>query len=201
LAIAIIDYKMGNLRSVANALERVGAEIIITSDKKEIYDAESVVLPGVGAFSQAMENLNRLDIIPAIYEFIDSGRPFLGICLGFQLLFTKSEEGSTSRGLEVFKGEVKRFGDKVKVPHMGWNEIKPKRDLVLFSNISFPCFVYFAHSYYVEPEDRGIVAAITDYGGDFVSAIQKENILGMQFHPEKSGEKGLEILRNFFNLI
>jgi len=192
---------MGNLRSVSKALERVGAKVRITSEKETIRNADSIVLPGVGAFSQAMENLKRLDVVPAICEFIERGRPFLGICLGFQLLFSESEEGGVPRGLDILKGKVRRFENKMKVPHMGWNELKPIGKVALLSNIHFPCFVYFAHSYYVEPEDKEVVSARTEYGRKIVSMIQKNNIYGMQFHPEKSGEKGLKILRNFCNLV
>jgi len=201
LVVTVIDYGMGNLRSVSKALERVGAKVRITSEKEAICNADAIVLPGVGAFSQAMENLKRLDIIPAICKFIERGRPFLGICLGFQLLFSESEEGGAPRGLGILNGKVRRFENKMKVPHMGWNEIKPEGEVTLLSNLHFPCFVYFAHSYYVEPEDREVVATRTEYGREFVSMIQKNNIYGMQFHPEKSGEKGLRILRNFCNLI
>ncbi|MFQ5866532.1 MAG: imidazole glycerol phosphate synthase subunit HisH [bacterium] len=198
--VVVIDYGMGNLRSVSKALEKVGIRVKISSEKKGIRNADGIVLPGVGAFSQAMENLKRLDLIPAIYEFVERGRPLLGICLGFQLLFSESEEGGAPRGLDILKGKVKRFKNKMKVPHMGWNELKPKGEVTLLSNLDFPCFVYFAHSYYVEPEDRGVVATITEYGEEFMSMVEKDNIYGMQFHPEKSGEKGLKILRNFCNL-
>jgi len=201
LVVTVIDYGMGNLRSVSKALERVGTEVRITSEKEVIRNAYGIVLPGVGAFSQAMENLKRLNIIPAICEFIERGRPFLGICLGFQLLFSESEEGGAPRGLGILSGKVRRFKNKMKVPHMGWNELKPEGKMTLLSNLNFPCFVYFAHSYYVEPEDREVVVTITEYGKEFVSMIQRNNIYGTQFHPEKSGEKGLEILRNFCNLI
>ncbi len=201
LAIVVIDYGMGNLRSVSNALEKVGANVRVASDKKAICNADAIVLPGVGAFSKAMENLKNLKIITDIHEFIEKGRPFLGICLGFQLLFSESEEGAAPRGLDILQGKVKRFKNKLKVPHMGWNELTPEGEVPLLSNLSFPCFVYFAHSYYAEPQDTEIVAAITEYGREFPSMIQKNNIYGMQFHPEKSGEKGLKILRNFCNLI
>ena len=201
MAVIVIDYGMGNLRSVSKVLESVGAKVRIACEKKAICNADAIVLPGVGAFSQAMDNLKKLKIIPDIYEFIEKGRPFLGICLGFQLLFSESEEGAAPRGLDILEGKVKRFENKMKVPHMGWNEIRPKGEMDLLSNLGFPCFVYFAHSYYAEPEDTEIVAAITEYGREFPSMIQKNNIYGMQFHPEKSGEKGLKILRNFCNLI
>jgi len=201
LAIVVIDYGMGNLRSVSNALEKVGAKVRIASERKAIGNADAIVLPGVGAFSQAMDNLQRLKIIPDIYEFIEKGGPFLGICLGFQLLFSESEEGAAPRGLDILEGKVRRFENKLKVPHMGWNEIRPKAEVDLLSNLGFPCFVYFAHSYYAQPQDTEIVAAITEYGREFPSMIQKNNIFGMQFHPEKSGEKGLKILRNFCNLL
>jgi glutamine amidotransferase len=201
LVITVIDYGMGNLRSVSKALEMVGAKVRITSEKEAIRNADGIVLPGVGAFSQAMENLKRFNLIPAIREFIERGRPFLGICLGFQLLFSESEEGGAPRGLDIIKGKVRRFRNRMKVPHMGWNELKPEGRMSLLSNIHFPCFVYFAHSYYVEPEDREVVATITEYGIEFVSMVQKNNIYGVQFHPEKSGEKGLKILRNFCNLV
>lgn len=195
--ITVIDYGMGNLRSVSKALEKAGARVKVTSNKKAIGNADGLVLPGVGAFSQAMRNLKKLDLIPEICGFIDTGKPFLGICLGLQLLFSESEEGGIIRGLDILKGKVRRFEGSLKVPHMGWNQIKPKTSVPLLSDIFLPCFVYFAHSYYVEPEDSEIIATVTEYGMEFASLVKRNNVFGTQFHPEKSGQNGLKILKNF----
>jgi glutamine amidotransferase len=202
--IAIIDYEMGNLRSVQKGFERVGHKAIITRSPKDILDASHVVLPGVGAFRDCMENLKRYGLIEPILKVIASGRPFLGICLGLQLLFTESEEFGRHRGLDIIKGRVVRFpstlvdqNPEFKIPHMGWNDIRIKRRPPLLDGIEDGSFFYFVHSYYVLPEDDGTIATTTDYGIEFTSSVWKENIFACQFHPEKSQRVGLEILRNF----
>ncbi len=197
--IAIIDYGMGNLRSVAKALEAAGAaDVRITSDPKIISQADKIVLPGVGAFKEAMRELRRLGLIKAIKDNIFK-KPFLGICLGLQLLFSESEEGGKVKGLGIFPGIVRRFPDKLKVPHMGWNQIKVKKGKIL-KNIPKNAYFYFCHSYYVVPKDKGLIAAATDYGKEFVSAIAKDNLFACQFHPEKSQASGLRLLKNFVKI-
>jgi glutamine amidotransferase len=202
--IAIIDYEMGNLRSVQKGLERAGHKAIITRSARDILDASHVVLPGVGAFKDCMENLKRYDLIEPIFKVITSGRPFLGICLGLQLLFTESEEFGRHLGLDIIKGRVVRFpttlldqNPELKIPHMGWNDIRIKKRTPLLDGIEDGSFFYFVHSYYVVPEDNGVIATNTDYGIEFTSSVWKDNIFACQFHPEKSQKVGLEILRNF----
>ncbi len=212
--IAVIDYGMGNLRSVAKALESVGAnEVRVSSDAGIIRGADKIVLPGVGAIKEAMRELKRLNLIETIHENIFK-KPFLGICLGLQLLFERSEEGGRVRGLGVFKGTVRRFPDRLKVPHMGWNQInikyqksktkntnqKPKISNLFLKNIPENSYFYFCHSYYADPEDKNIIAAVTDYGLEFASAIREDNLFACQFHPEKSQNLGLKLLKNFVEL-
>ena len=197
--IAVIDYGMGNLRSVAKALEAAGAaDVRITSDPKIINQADKIVLPGVGAIKEAMRELRRLGLIKIIKDNIFK-KPFLGICLGLQLLFSESEEGGKVKGLGIFPGIVRRFPDKLKVPHMGWNQIKVKKGKIL-KNIPKNAYFYFCHSYYVVPKDKGLIAAATDYGKEFVSAIAKDNLFACQFHPEKSQASGLRLLKNFVKI-
>lgn len=202
--IAVVDYGMGNLRSVQKALEKVGHNVLVTSSPQQILDAHSIVLPGVGAFKDCIHNLEKLKLIDPILKSIKMGKPFLGICLGLQILFTESEEFGKTTGLDLIKGKVVRFpkGNKpasmrLKVPHMGWNSISMSKDIPFFSGIEDGSFFYFVHSYYVDPDDKGIVATTTSYGIEFTSSIQKENIFACQFHPEKSQRLGLQILRNF----
>jgi len=202
--IAIIDYGMGNLRSVQKAFEKVGYEARVTSDPKVVLEAERVVLPGVGAFRDCVRNLEEGGFIEPILRVIREGRPFLGICLGLQLLFTESEEFGLHRGLDVIPGRVVRFADglkdgdeDLKVPHMGWNQLAVKRRPPALAGIADGSNFYFVHSYYVKPDDPSVVATTTDYGGEFCSSIWKDNIVATQFHPEKSQEKGLAILKNF----
>ena len=212
--IVVIDYGMGNLRSVAKALESAGAnEVRVSSDAGIIQQADKVVLPGVGAIKEAMRELKRLGLIKVINKNIFK-KPFLGICLGLQLLFERSEEGGRVRGLGVFKGTVRRFPDKLKVPHMGWNQInikyqisnikntnqKPNISNLFLKNIPDNSFFYFCHSYYAAPQDKNIIAATTDYGLEFASAIRKDNLFACQFHPEKSQSLGLKLLKNFVEL-
>ena|SRR3989338_1390526 len=196
--IAIIDYGMGNLRSVQKAFEKVGAKAFVTQNPADIATAEKVVLPGVGAMKPAMRKLKSLGLIPVLKAAMDSGKPFLGICLGLQLLFEESDEGGKVKGIGVFPGKVIRF-KKLKVPHMGWNQIKIRQpDCAIFSGVSNSANVYFCHSYFVKPTNASFVAAVTDYGVPFASVISdKKNIFGVQFHPEKSQQVGLKILQNF----
>ena len=207
--IAVIDYGMGNLRSVQKALEFVGAKVIVTHDPDLILNADSVVLPGVGAFKDCMANLNKLKLIDPIRKFIDGGKPFLGICLGLQVLFEESEEYGPVAGLGILPGKVVKFidtssdaknGSLIKIPHMGWNEIKVKKDSPLFEGVGDAPYFYFVHSYYVVPEDHNMIATVTNYGVEFVSGIQHKNIYAFQFHPEKSQTLGLSILEQFSNL-
>jgi len=195
--IAVIDYGMGNLRSVSKALEAVGAEVEVTPETERIARAEGIILPGVGAFHHGMKNLRELGIIPVIYDAVRKGTPFLGICLGLQLLFTESHEHGIHRGLDIVKGKVIRFSSFVKTPHMGWNTIKIRDHRTIFEGIPDNSYFYFVHSYYVEPEDKDVISATTEYGIEFTSAIAKDWIWGLQFHPEKSSELGLKILENF----
>ena len=197
--IAIIDYGMGNLRSVQKAFERVGCEAVVTREPGQIHSARGVVLPGVGAFSACMENLGRFGLIEPICEAVRGKKPFLGICLGFQLLFSESEEFGRQQGLNLFSGKVVGFhsNDGLKVPHMGWNSLEKKKECAFLEGISSGEFVYFVHSFYVVPEDASVIATDTDYGSSFVSSIATESLFACQFHPEKSQEIGLRILSNF----
>ena len=197
--IAIIDYGMGNLRSVQKGLERVGFDALVTRDVGQIHSAGGVVLPGVGAFSACMENLAKFDLIEPIREIIRGQKPFLGICLGFQLLFSESEEFGKQKGLDLFPGRVVGFhaDERLKVPHMGWNRIDKRKDSPFLDGISNGDYVYFVHSFYVVPDDNAIVATTTDYGKPFVSSIATDRLFACQFHPEKSQELGLRILTNF----
>jgi len=197
--IAIIDYGMGNLRSVQKGLERVGFDAMVTRDVGQIESARGVVLPGVGAFSACMENLGKFGLIEPIREQVRQAKPFLGICLGFQLLFSESEEFGKQKGLDLFPGKVVGFHPRedLKVPHMGWNRIEKKQDSPFLEGISTGDYVYFVHSFYVAPDDPTIVATTTDYGQRFVSSIATERLFACQFHPEKSQELGLRILTNF----
>jgi len=197
--IAVIDYGMGNLRSVQKGLERTGSEAEVTRDLAKIQAARGVVLPGVGAFSACMENLGKFGLIEPIREIVRRKKPFLGICLGFQLLFSESEEFGRQKGLDLFPGKVVGFHaqENLKVPHMGWNRIEKKIDSPFLDGLSSGDYVYFVHSFYVVPDERSIVATTTDYGDTFVSSIAIESLFACQFHPEKSQELGLRILANF----
>ena len=206
--IAIIDYGMGNLRSVQKGFEHTGHEAVVTSDAKTILNADKVVLPGVGAFSDCMKNLEQYGLIDAVRTSISSGKPFLGICLGLQLLFTESEEFGISNGLDIIKGRVVRFKGPVfeapntergmlKVPHMGWNSLTFKRRPPALIDVPENSHVYFVHSFHVVPDDKAVIATTTPYGIEFVSSIWKDNILAVQFHPEKSQALGLSILKRF----
>lgn len=206
--IAVIDYGMGNLRSVAKAFEAVGAPVIVTGEPKEILRADSVVLPGVGAFKDCMRNLESKELDRVVHETVESGKPFLGICLGLQLLFDESVEFGCVRGLGIIPGKVVRFkpqvpqpGDeRLKVPHMGWNTVSIKKRNPLFESAPENPWFYFVHSYYVVPDDPDMIATTTNYGIEFVSGIQHKNIYAFQFHPEKSQKLGLAVLENFAQL-
>jgi glutamine amidotransferase len=197
--IAIIDYGMGNLRSVQKGLERVGFDAVVTRDLGQIEAARGVVLPGVGAFSACMENLKKFALVEVIRETVRKQKPFLGICLGFQLLFSESEEFGTEKGLDLFPGRVVGFRaqEDLKVPHMGWNRIDKRGDSPFLDGISSGDYVYFVHSFYVAPDDSSIIATTTDYGLSFASSIATDRLFACQFHPEKSQELGLRILANF----
>ena len=197
--IVIIDYGMGNLRSVQKGLERVGCNAQVTREPQQIVSARGVVLPGVGAFSACMENLRRFGLVEAIREVVLQRKPFLGICLGFQLLFTESEEFGPQKGLDLFPGKVVGFHPQngLKVPHMGWNRIVKKKESPFLQGITDGDYLYFVHSYYVTPADVSVVATTTTYGTSFVSSIATDHLFACQFHPEKSQKIGLRILENF----
>ena len=196
--IAIVDYGMGNLRSVEKALEVSGGKTRIVTSPAEVALADKLVLPGVGAIRPAMERLGELGLIDAIKASAASGKPFLGICLGFQLLFESSTEGGSVKGLGLLPGTVERFPNSVKVPHMGWNSLDIVQEgCPMFRGIAGGAFVYFCHSYFVKPVDMKIRSAVTDYGLSYASAVCAGNIWGVQFHPEKSQAVGLKILENF----
>jgi glutamine amidotransferase len=197
--IAIVDYEMGNLRSVQKGFERAGWEAVVTRDAGQIASARGVVLPGVGAFRACMENLRRFGLVEPIRETVKRQKPFLGICLGLQLLFSESEEFGNQEGFNLFRGKVVGFrpGENLKVPHMGWNQIEKKVNSPFLEGISSGDYVYFVHSYYVVPEDSSLIATITAYGSAFTSSIATDRLFACQFHPEKSQELGLRILRNF----
>ncbi len=197
--ILIVDYGMANLRSVQKAFEKVGAEAIISDDPNRIAEADKLVLPGVGAFRDAIARLRQADFVEPIKQHIASGKPFLGICLGLQLLFTRSYEDGIHAGLDLFPGEVVRFENmgELKVPHVGWNELDIRKPAPIFRGLPEKPAVYFVHSFYVQPTDRSIIAAETDYPTPFTSAIWHENVMATQFHPEKSQKVGLAMLRNF----
>ena len=196
--IAVIDYGMGNLRSIHNALMKVGGNPVIVSDKRDLSDADGVIIPGVGAFGDAMHNL--MPFADKLFDLIDSGIPLLGICIGMQLLFEWSEE-SDCAGFGLLKGDVVRLPEGVKVPQMGWNELTVQSDTDLLTGIDDGDFFYFVHSYYCVPRDQQIIVATTDYGVDMAAVVEKDNIHAVQFHPEKSSRKGLLILKNFVRMV
>ena len=197
--IAIIDYGMGNLRSVQKAFEFIGHEAVITDEPETILKADKVVLPGVGAFSDAIKTIKEKKLDKAIYEAVESGKPFLGICLGMQLIFDKSYENGEFEGLGIIPGRVVRLPENVKIPHIGWNNLNIKMRTPLFEGLGESPYVYFVHSYYLET-DAPVVSATTDYGKEIQVAVQKGNVFALQFHPEKSGSTGLKILENFGRL-
>jgi glutamine amidotransferase len=200
--IAIIDYEMGNLRSVQKGFERVGHAATVTSDPAAIADADKIVLPGVGAFRDAIAALRQRKLVEPIRAAIDAGKPFLGICLGMQLLFDKSFEDGQHEGLRIVPGEVVRFRvpSEYKVPHMGWNQVEFRRRPPVFEGIDEGAHFYFVHSYYVAPQETSVVATETDYSGPFCSSIWRDHVYAVQFHPEKSQAAGLRLLKNFAEL-
>ena len=199
----IIDYGMGNLRSVQKAFEHLGVEAVITTNPRDLVSADHVILPGVGAFRDAIAELKRLDFVPAIRDAVASGKPFLGICLGLQLLFDVSYEDGEHEGLGIVPGKVIRFAPQpeLKVPHMGWNSLRFPQTHPILGGIAPDSHVYFVHSYHVVPTDPSVIAATSDHGGAFVAMIAQGNLTATQFHPEKSQKVGLQLLKNFAGLV
>ncbi len=200
--IAIIDYGAGNIQSVYKALKFIGAECGVTSDKNTIMKADGAILPGVGSFGDAIHTLEEYGIRETVKDFISTGKPFLGICLGLQLLFPKSFESPGSEGLDILKGEIRKIpnGEGLKIPHMGWNSIKILKKDGIFKDIEDGAYVYFVHSYYLDAEDKNIVSAQTEYGVTIDAAVNCGNVTATQFHPEKSGDVGLKMLDNFVKM-
>ncbi len=201
--IAVVDYGMGNLRSVSKAIEHVGADVKVTRNPQDLKDAKGIVLPGVGAFKDAVRNLKEFGLWEIIIREVEKGKPFLGICLGLQLLFEKSYEFGETEGFGFIEGEVVRFElpKEFKIPHMGWNQVYKKKESELLKNIKEGEFFYFVHSYYVKPKNKSVVLTETDYGIYFTSAVEKENIFATQFHPEKSQKAGQKLLKNFVSIV
>lgn len=202
MTITVIDYGVGNLRSVTKALESLGCSVVLTNDPDAVRQASKLVLPGVGAFGTGMKQLRQLGLVEPIRDAVKRGVPFLGICLGLQLLFDESEEMGHHEGLGLVRGKVVRFpeADGLRIPHMGWNALRIRKRDPLFLHVPDGAMVYFVHSYFPVPEDPSVIAATTEHGTEFVSAIAIDNLFGTQFHPEKSSKVGLQILQNFVNL-
>ena len=200
--IAIIDYDAGNLKSVEKALQYLGEECIVTRDKEKLLKADKIILPGVGAFGDAMEKLHKFELVDVIHKLVKENKPFLGICLGLQLMFESSEEGPGVKGLGLLPGKIVKFPEKegYKIPHMGWNSIDVKEGSRLFKGVSNNSYVYFVHSYYLQAENENDVAATTEYITHVHASVEHDNIFACQFHPEKSGDVGLRILKNFCEL-
>lgn len=200
--IAIIDYDAGNLKSVEKALTLLGEEVIVSREHDVICKADKVILPGVGAFGDAMEKLHRFGLVDTIHEVVEKNTPFLGICLGLQLLFDESDEAEGVKGLGILSGKIRKIPpmEGYKIPHMGWNSLNIKEDAKLFQGIKDGSYVYFVHSYYLEAADESIVAATTEYCTHIHASVESKNVFACQFHPEKSSEVGLRILRNFADL-
>lgn len=200
--IAIIDYGAGNIQSVYKALKYLGIDCAITSDKNEILNADGAILPGQGEFSDCMNSITESGIKDTVMEFINTGKPFLGICVGLQLLFEGSEESPDTKGLGIFKGIIKRIpnGEGLKIPHMGWNSIDIVKNDKLFNGVDNGSYFYFVHSYYLDAEEKDIVSTQTEYGVKIDASVSRDNIYATQFHPEKSGEIGLKLLGNFIQL-
>ena len=200
--IAIIDYDAGNIRSVEKALAGLGQEVCITRSREQLLNADKVILPGVGAFGDAMRHLHEYGLSDMIHEIVDRGTPFVGICLGLQLLFERSDEAPGVDGLGILKGEILRIPDQegLKIPHMGWNSLKLQNEGRLFRGMKENPYVYFVHSYYLKAEDEQIVKAVTDYSVRIHASVEKGNLFACQFHPEKSSDVGLQILKNFAGL-
>lgn len=200
--IAIVDYDAGNILSVKKALEKLGQNPVVTRNADELLAADKVILPGVGAFGDAMEKLEKFELIPVIKEIVDRGTPFLGICLGLQLLFDASDEAPGVEGLSLIPGVIKKIpiGEYTKIPHMGWNSLKFPKESKLFNGIDEGAYVYFVHSYYLDAKDKNDVSSTTEYNVCIDASVEHGNLYACQFHPEKSGEVGLKILENFINL-
>jgi glutamine amidotransferase len=198
--IAIIDYGAGNLRSVVNAISKLGYRPEVTSSPADVLNAQVVILPGVGAAANVMDNLMIRKLVTPLRQYIDENRPFLGICIGLQILFTGTEEGGWHKCLDIFPGTVRRFPPQLKIPHMGWNQVKQKTFHPVFNGIPDEANFYFVHSYYAEPNDIGLVIGETEYGITICSVIARSNLVATQFHPEKSGEIGLRFYDNFINM-
>ena len=200
--IAIIDYDAGNLKSVEKALQYLGEECIVTRDKEKLLKADKIILPGVGAFGDAMEKLHKFELVDVIHKLVKENKPFLGICLGLQLMFESSEEGPGVKVLGLLPGKIVKFPEKegFKIPHMGWNSIDVKEGSRLFKGVSNNSYVYFVHSYYLQAENENDVAATTEYITHVHASVEHDNIFACQFHPEKSGDVGLRILKNFCEL-
>ena len=196
--ITIIDYKSGNIKSISNGFRKIGVQFQITDDPQVISDSDYLVLPGVGAFGSAMNNLEKFRDV--IIEHVNDDKPFLGICLGQQVLLTESEESKDIKGLNLFKGKVVKFKNNVKIPHMGWNKLKVVKNSPILKNTDGKYF-YFVHSYYAIPEDENIISAVCDYGGEITASLSSNNLFSTQFHPEKSGKIGLKILKNFTKIM
>lgn len=200
--IAIIDYDAGNIKSVEKAFQFLGEEVILTRDRNVILNADGIVLPGVGAFGDAMEKLHRYGLAAVIHEAVEKKIPFLGICLGLQLIFERSDESPGVEGLGLLKGEILHIPEKsgLKIPHIGWNSLKFLGKGRLFGGLEESAYVYFVHSYYLKAEDEGIVTAVTEYGTTIHASVEQGNLFACQFHPEKSSDTGLKILRNFISV-
>ncbi len=200
--IAIIDYDAGNLKSVEKALLQLGEDVVITRDKQQLLKADKIILPGVGHFADAMSKLHQYQLVDVVKEIIAKKTPFLGICLGMQMLFECSEEGGGIEGLSILEGEILRIPDnpEIKIPHMGWNSLTIREGAKLYQGIPQDSYVYFVHSYYLKAKNRSEVAATADYSTLIDASVEKDNIFGCQFHPEKCGEVGLKILKNFASL-
>lgn len=200
LTITIVDYGAGNLRSVDNAIKKLGYQSKITSSPNDVLDARILILPGVGAAPDAMSNLEKLNLVNPLRSYITEGRPFLGICLGLQVLLDATEEGGGYECLGVIPGKVRKLPEGQKIPHMGWNQVKQKISHPVFKGVPDGKNFYFVHSYYVDPEEKSMVAGETDYSVPFCSAVARGNLVATQFHPEKSGDIGLRVFNNFINL-
>ena len=200
--IGIIDYDAGNIRSVEKALSYLGEKTVVSRDPDILKSVDKVILPGVGSFGQAMENLHRYELVPVIQDMIKEGKPFLGICLGLQLLFESSEESPGVEGLGILKGKILKIPPSpgLKIPHMGWNSLQLQNNGRLYRNIPQDTYVYFVHSYYLQAREPEIVKAVTEYSTEIHASVEKDNVFACQFHPEKSGKYGLEILKNFAEL-
>lgn len=200
--IGIIDYDAGNIRSVEKALSYLGEKTVVSRNPETLKNADKVILPGVGSFGQAMENLHRYELVPVIQDMIKEGKPFLGICLGLQLLFESSEESPGVEGLGILKGKILKIPPSpgLKIPHMGWNSLQLQNNGRLYRNIPQDTYVYFVHSYYLQAREPEIVKAVTEYSTEIHASVEKDNVFACQFHPEKSGKYGLEILKNFAEL-